>query len=43
LVPGIRQGQQQARRQMELLVRKAAALQREDWKTLESIRTELGE
>jgi hypothetical protein len=43
LVPGIRQGQQPARRQMELLVRKAAALQREDWKALESIRKDLGE
>jgi hypothetical protein len=43
LVPGIRQGQQPARRQMELLVRKAAALQREDWKALETIRTDLGE
>ena len=43
LVSGIRQGQQSARRQMELLVRKAAALQREDWKALESIRKDLGE
>jgi hypothetical protein len=30
-------------RQLELLVRKAVALQREDWKTLDTLRKDLGE
>ena len=43
LVPPIRHGEIEALRQLELLVRKAAALQREDWKALEMLRKELGE
>jgi hypothetical protein len=43
LVPSIRHGESVAVRQLELLVRKAVALQREDWKTLDSLRKDLGE
>jgi hypothetical protein len=43
LVPHVRHGEADALRHLELLVRKAVALQREDWKSLESIRGELGE
>jgi hypothetical protein len=43
LVPQIRHGENPALRQLELLVRKAAAIQREDWKTLETLRNDLGE
>ena len=43
LVPGVRRGEPGSLHRLELLVRKAAALQREDWKALESIRGELGE
>lgn len=43
LVPAIRRGDMAALHRLELLVRKAAALQREDFKTLERIRQELGE
>jgi len=43
LVPSVRHGQSQALHHLELLVRKAVALQREDWKQLEVLRKELGE
>lgn len=43
LVPSIRRGDMAALHRLELLVRKAAALQREDFRTLERIRQELGE
>ena len=41
LVPSVRHGLQDALRHLELLVRKAVALQREDWKRLESLRSDL--
>jgi hypothetical protein len=43
LVPQIRHGENPALRQLELLVRKAAAIQREDWKALGTLRNDLGE
>ena len=43
LVPSVRRGDMAALHRLELLVRKAAALQREDFRTLERIRHELGE
>lgn len=43
LVPQVRHGEIEALRRLELLVRKAAALQREDWKALEILRKDLGE
>jgi hypothetical protein len=43
LVPAIRGGDTTALHRLELLVRKAAALHREDFRTLENIRRELGE
>jgi hypothetical protein len=43
LVPQIRHGENPALRQLELLVRKAVAIQREDWKALETLRNDLGE
>jgi len=43
LVPQIRHGENPALRQLELLVRKAVAIQREDWKALEALRNDLGE
>lgn len=43
LVPAIRSGDTNALHRLELLVRKAAALQREDFRTLERIKLELGE
>lgn len=43
LVPAIRRGDMAALHRLELLVRKAAALQREDFRSLEKIRLELGE
>jgi len=43
LVPAIRRGDMAALHRLELLVRKAAALQREDFRALERIRQELGE
>lgn len=43
LVPQIRQGENPALRQLELLVRKAVAIQKEDWKALETLRNDLGE
>lgn len=41
LVPSVRHGLQDALRHLELLVRKAVALQREDWKQLETLRRDL--
>ena len=41
LVPSVRHGIQAALRHLELLVRKAVALQREDWRQLETLRKEL--
>lgn len=43
LVPSVRHGQAHALRHLELLVRKAVALQRENWKQLETLRKELAE
>ena len=43
LVPQIRHGENPALHQLELLVRKAVAIQREDWKALETLRNDLGE
>ena len=43
LVPHIRHGENPALHRLELLVRKAVAIQREDWKALEALRNELGE
>ena len=43
LVPQIRHGENPALRQLELLVRKAAAIQLEDLKALETLRNDLGE
>lgn len=43
LVPQVRHGEAAALRQLELLVRKVAALQKEDWHALEVLRKELGE
>ena len=43
LVPQIRHGENPALHRLELLVRKAVAIQREDWKALEVLRNELGE
>ncbi|HNY32664.1 MAG TPA: hypothetical protein PKO15_17405 [Fibrobacteria bacterium] len=43
LVPQVRQGDHESLRILDLLVRKVAAIQREDWKTLETLRHELGE
>ncbi|MCB9497236.1 MAG: hypothetical protein H6686_10175 [Fibrobacteria bacterium] len=43
LVPSIRRGDMAALHRLELLVRKAAALHREDFRTLEKIKHELGE
>ena len=43
LVPSVREGKNQALHHLELLVRKAVALQKENWKQLETLRKELGE
>ena len=43
LVPSVRHGQAHALHHLELLVRKAVALQREDWRQLDALRKELGE
>lgn len=43
LVPQVRHGDHEALKLLDLLVRKVAAIQREDWKTLETLRRELGE
>ncbi len=43
LVPSVRHGVHDALRHLELLVRKAVALQREDWKQLEALRKDLVE
>lgn len=43
LVPYVRHGQSDALRHLELLVRKAVALQKEDWKSLENLRKDLSE
>lgn len=43
LVPSVRHGQTNSLRHLELLVRKAVALQRENWKQLEALRKELAE
>jgi len=43
LVPAVRRGDSASLHRLELLVRKAAALQREDFRTLERIKLELGE
>lgn len=43
LVPLVRHGDHDALKRLDLLVRKVAAIQREDWKALETLRRELGE
>ncbi len=43
LIPSVRHGQAQALRHLELLVRKAVALQRENWKQLDVLRKDLAE
>lgn len=43
LVPAVRRGDMSALQRLELLVRKAAALQREDFRALETIKLALGE
>lgn len=43
LVPAVRRGDMSALQRLELLVRKAAALQREDFRALEAIKQALGE
>lgn len=43
LVPAVRRGDMSALQRLELLVRKAAALQREDFRALEAIKLALGE
>lgn len=43
LVPLVRHGDHEALKRLDLLVRKVAAIQREDWKTLEILRRDLGE
>lgn len=43
LVPAVRRGDMSALQRLELLVRKAAALQREDFRALDAIKAALGE